>query len=408
MAVYTYRARDQKGVLVEGTINAESQALASKELRAEGKYVLDLTRGVQKVDDAKAEEIRSAAAARRVSRAEVIEFCHQISVMLESGVALGEALEAFNTMSQNSAFNRISRAVQDEVNSGASLSSAMARWPRVFPNITITLIEASEASGTMGMMLGRVAAYMSKEAKTSRQIRSALTYPIVMIFLSLSITLFLITVVLPRFATIYQGKQDVLPVPTKILLGLSNFVQGNWLFVALACISITGMLVMIPRLKSGRQGIDWLKLHMPIIGPMYRHLFITRIARTMSTLIVSGVNLLEAVQITRGITNNFYFRNLWDNVAFDLEQGQSLAKAIGQSQLIPPNVVRMIAAGEQTGRLGPVLDQIGTTSEEHLDEAVEKSTQFMEPAMIAIMGAVVGFVAIAMLLPIMTISRAVT
>ncbi len=407
MGVFTYRARDLRGELIDGTINSESIMEASRVLRAEGKYVLDITPGVVKSMESRVEQIRTAEAARRVSRPDVIEFCHQISVMLDAGVPLGDALEAFNAVGQTTHFRRISRAIQDEVHSGATLSSAMARWPRVFPPITVTLVKASEASGTMSLMLGRVAKYMSKELKTAKQIRGALAYPCVMIILSLAITAFLVTIVLPRFATIYAKRAAMLPLPTKIMLGISSYLQHNWIPIVLG-IGIVGVaLAIFLRTRSGRRTIDWTKLHVPIIGGMYRQLFLTRSARTMATLIVSGVDLLEAVSITRGITNNHYYQTLWKQVEFDLEQGRSLSNAFSQSDLIHPSVVRMISAGEHTGRLGPVMEQIGQTSEDELDDTITRATQFIEPAMIAIMGTVVGFVAIAMLLPIMTISKVI-
>lgn len=407
MGVFTYRARDLRGELIDGTINSESIMEASRVLRAEGKYVLDITPGVVKSMESRVEQIRTAEAARRVSRPDVIEFCHQISVMLDAGVPLGDALEAFNEVGQGNHFRRISRAIQDEVHSGATLSSAMARWPRVFPPITVTLVKASEASGTMALMLGRVAKYMNKELKTAKQIRGALAYPCAMIVLSMAITVFLVTVVLPRFATIYAKRAALLPAPTKIMLALSNFMQDHWIVIALVTGAVGVVGATFIRTRKGRRAVDWIKLRAPIIGSMYRQLFLTRSARTMATLIVSGVDLLEAVSITRGITNNHYYQMLWKQVEFDLEQGRSLSNAFSQSNLIHPSIVRMIAAGEQTGRLGPVMEQIGHTAEDELDDAITRTTQFIEPAMIAIMGAVVGFVAIAMLLPIMTISKVI-
>ena len=405
MGVFTYRARDLRGELIDGTINSESIMDASRVLRAEGKYVLDITPGVIKSMESRVEQIRTAEAARRVSRPDVIEFCHQICVMLDAGVPLGDALEAFNSVGTTTHFRRISRAIEDEVHSGATLSSAMARWPRVFPPITVTLVKASEASGTMGLMLGRVAKYMTKEQKTAKQIRGALAYPCFMIILSLAVTSFLVTVVLPRFATIYAKRAAMLPLPTKMMLGLSDYLQHNWILLGVALGVAGAAIAVFLRTRRGRHAIDWIKLYSPIIGGMYRKLFLTRCARTMATLIVSGVDLLEAVAITRGITNNHYYQSLWKQVEFDLEQGRSLSNAFAQSSLIHPSVVRMIAAGEQTGRLGPVMEQIGHTCEDELDEAITRATQFIEPAMIGVMGAVVGFVAIAMLLPIMTISK---
>ena len=409
MAVFSYKARDVRGDLVAGTVQAESLAEASRQLRGDGKYVVEITPGVRKADDSKLDAFRTSEAARRAKRTDVIEFCHQISVMLEAGVSLGDALAAFNSQGrgQGSEFQRISTIVEDEVTSGATLSSAMARWPRVFPPIVVTLIKASEASGTMGLMLGRVSKYMGKELKTAKQIKGALTYPCVMIALSLTITIFLMTFVLPRFAAIYSNRKAVLPTPTRIMLAISGAFRDHWPWMLVGLAALAVGFWWSARQPWGRKALDWLRLRAPVLGPMYRKLYLTRSARTMATLIVSGVDLLEAVKITRGMTSNIYFQELWDQVAFDLEQGRPLSSSFGDSEFIAPGVSRMVAAGEHTGRLGPIMERIGEIAEEELDDAIARSTQFIEPAMIGIMGAVVGFVAISMLLPIFTISRAV-
>lgn len=408
MAVFTYKARDERGDLVNGTVQAASASEASRVLRGEGKFVLDIIAGVGREGaDEEIERYRTTQAARRVKREDVIEFCQQMSVMLEAGVALAAALDSYNKYGRPTDLKRVTSTVSDEVNSGATLSSAMARWPRVFPQLVISLIEASEACGTLALMLKRIAHYLGKELKTAKQIKGAMTYPCVMMSLALAITVFLMTVVLPKFAGIYSAREAMLPTPTRIMLGISTLWKTHWVegLIGLAMVGVA-LAIFVSR-PIGRRVCDWLRLHVPIIKGMYTKLYITRSARTLSTLLASGVDLLQAIHITKGITTNVYFQDLWDHVIAALEDGKQFSEALRSSDLIPANYVQMIGAGERAGRLGQVMERIGEVTEGDLDEAVAQTTQFIEPVMIAVMGVVIGFVAIALLLPIFTISNAI-
>lgn len=405
MQVFTYRARNARGELISDTISASSLADASRTLRSEGKFVLEISQGVRRVDVAGVEQVRISEAARRVRREEVVEFCHQLSVMLEAGVPLRDALEAFRTQSADGRpFGKVIDFVAEDVQGGSSLSSALSRWPKVFPKLMVSLVEASEASGTMALMLGRVGKYLSKELKTRKQIKGALTYPCVMMMLAVSVTIFLLTTVLPRFASIYSQRSAELPAPTKFMLGVSNMWSSHWPAILTGVVVIFAGIMMGARTFHGRRAIDWLKIHVPVISSMYRKLYLTRAMRTMSTLILSGVDLMETLSAIRGVTVNAYYEEMWDDVQHDLEEGRRLSAAMESRNLIPQNVIQMIVAGEQSGRLGPITERIGEVSEEELDDAVGRVTRFIEPVMIGVMGALVGFVAIALLLPIFSIS----
>jgi type IV pilus assembly protein PilC len=405
MAVFTYKARDQKGELVGGTINAGSAADASRSLRAEGKFVLSIVAGVAQSDAEAIELLKTREAARRVNREEVIDFCQQLSVMLETGVALSNALDAFNLHARTGEIRRITTIVAEEVKSGSTLSSALARWPSAFPPLVISLIEASEASGTMALMLGRVAKYLSKELKTARQIKGALTYPSIMVLLSLAVTAFLMTAVLPRFAAIYTSRSAMLPAPTRVMLAISNFWTEHWPSIALGAVITCLIGWVFFRRPQGQRMIDWLRLHLPIVGGIYRKVYLTRATRTLATLLSAGVELLKSIRIARGITDNIYFQELWDSSCETIEQGQQLSQSLCDTSLIPGHYVQMIAAGEQGGRLGQVMERIGEVIEEELDVTIARATRYIEPLMIGIMGIVIGFVAIALLLPIFTISN---
>ncbi len=407
MTVFTYEARDRRGEMTRGTINADDIALAGRALRAEGKYVIDLRAGVDNAGDPELEEIRASQAAGQVTRRQVIDLCHQLSLMLDTGVALKPALDTYLENTRDAGIRRVVRSIADEVENGSSLSSSLSRWPRVFPPLMIALIQAAEVSGTLALMLQRIAKYLGKEHKTARQIKGALTYPCVMMLFALCITAFLLTFVLPRFARIYASRSAALPAPTKIMMALSDFATHHWLVILITVGALVAAFLATRHTAPARRCRDWLKLNTPVIRVMFSKLFLTRSARTLSTLLAAGVELTEAIRVTRNISGNCYHQAMWERVLHDLEQGKRLSEACRDSRIFPTNVIQMISAGEQSGRLGPVFERVGDVAEEELDEAVAQTTQYIEPIMIVSMGAIIGFVAISLLMPIMTIARVV-
>ncbi|TVQ52503.1 MAG: type II secretion system F family protein [Phycisphaerales bacterium] len=398
---YGYKARDSHGEIVSGTIAASSAEEVGARLRAEGKYVLNVSehalRSETGLDDY---QIRRNEMAKRVSREDVITFCQQLSVMLETGVPLSEALDAFCRQIEKRELQEVIKSLHADIEGGEPFSTAMAKWPRVFPSMMISLMRASEESGSMSMMLGRIGDYLAKERRTARQVKGALGYPIFMMTIALALTVFLMAFVLPRFASIYEMRSAALPTPTVILMGISNFVTSQYLIYGpVLFVLIVGVTIWV-RKPSGRRACDWLRLNTPIIGGMYRQLYITRFTRTMGTLLAAGVNLLDIIDICRGVTNNRYYDELWDEMTRQIRDGNQLSEPLFESSLIPANVASMIASGERSSRLAEVMERIAAFSEEELETAIKQMTSYIEPIMILTMGILVGGVALALLLPV--------
>lgn len=404
MISFSYRGYGAGGVAETGVIEARTQTDAMRELQRRGTTVTDIRLGSAPADT---EEILTRHAAGNVRRDDVIAFTAQLAVMLETGVPLREALRAFVEQSRSGPLKRIMATICERITSGDSFSSAIGEFPKVFPRMMVSLMKASEATGTMDVMLGRISSYLGKERRTARQIKGALTYPAVMIGLAIVITGFLVTWVLPRFAKIYESREAGLPKLTKIVLTSSRFVIENWPML-LGGLALTAVALYLVRMTSwGRRAIDVLKLRLPVIGPMYTKFYLTRATRTLGTLLGSGVALLEAIRIVRGVTDNTQWSDLWDRVEQSMTAGRSVTESIMNTHLIPPAAAQMIAAGERTGRLPEVLDRVSQAAEEELDEAVKNATQMIEPAMIIFMGVTIGGIAISLLLPIFSVSSAV-
>ncbi|MFA7237690.1 MAG: type II secretion system F family protein [Phycisphaeraceae bacterium] len=403
MTRFAYTARDARGQLINGLVQAMDVSEAGRQLRSEGKFIVKLAeaRGADIEPQAMTLDERYG----RVRRDDVIYFVHQMSVMIETGVTLGEALESIADQTPNEHFKAIMQDVSEHVHGGQAFSEALARHSRIFPPLMISLVRASEASGTMGIMLERIGEYMTKERNTLKAVRGAMVYPCIMLFVAMGVTIFLLTFVLPRFGKIYTSRGAALPAPTQLLLSASHILTAYW-YVWVACIAGAIGFVLYARTRGwGRHAIDWLKLHLPVIGKLMNQLYVTRAMRTMGTMISAGVPMLDMIAITREVTTNHYFRLLWDTVDDRLRQGSQLSASLGDSRLIPPSVLRMIQSGEKAGRLGVVMDRIAVFTEHDFDESCKQTTQFIEPLMIAFMGSFVGFVAISLLLPIFSVGR---
>ncbi|MFW6061086.1 MAG: type II secretion system F family protein, partial [Phycisphaeraceae bacterium] len=400
-----YKSRDGMGELITGIVQAATADDAARSLRSEGKFIVSL----EPVNDADLDSsaVTQRSTGRGIKRDQIINFAHQLAIMLETGVPLGEAMDCIVEQTDHEAFRAVLEDVSQQVQAGGDLSAALRAYPRVFPPIMTSLVRASEISGTMGTMLDRVSRYLAKERATAKKIRGALAYPAVMLMLVIAVTVFLLVFVLPQFAGIYDARETALPAPTRLLMALSDALTGYW-YVWVAAVGVVLLMTVVTlRTPTGQRLLDYAKLNLPIIGKLFAKLYITRGCRTMGTLINAGVPILDMVNIVRQVTHNVFYEDLWDEVDERLRQGSQLSEALFTSPLIPRSVAQMIHSGEKAGRLGPVVERIAEHTEEEFDEQVKQTTQFIEPALVAIMGAVIGFVAIALLLPIFSVGQVV-
>lgn len=408
MPDFLYKVRNNAGELTTGLITAASIAEAGGKLRSDGMFIVNIDpRGIgDKLK--KTEKLEVTAKNARVPRPMIIAFAHQLAVMVETGVPISEALHCIADQCESEAFRAVVKEVASQVEAGGELSHAMGRYPKVFPPIMISLVRASELSGTMGPMLERISNYLGKEYQTYKKVKGAMTYPAVMLVMVLSVTVGLLVWVLPRFATIFESKGAALPLPTQLLMFLSDSLMDNWYawVGGGAALFVCGMLGL--RTTRGRRLLDILKLKAPIFGDLFAKLYVTRATRTMGTMINAGVPVLDMIAIVRDVTRNALYEDLWENVDARLRQGAQLSDTLFDSPLIPRSVAQMIYAGEKSGRLGKTMEKIAGFTEEEFDEQIKTTTNLIEPAMVAIMGGIVGFVAIALLLPIFSVSSVVS
>lgn len=404
MPTFAYTARDAAGLASEGTLAAATIEEATKQLRAQGRYATSVKPATAKNSSAPA-----AASARgiKISRDEVIGISNQLAVMLDTGVTLSEALACCAEFSGKPQTKALLDDLTNRVNAGVDLSDALAMHPRSFPRLYVALIKASEKTGMMSQLLGRATTYLKDEQEILRKVKGALTYPGIMFSFAILTTVFLLAFVLPRFTTIYANKGAALPMPTKILMALSDGLLNYWMFL------LPGLAVAIAggwqyaRTPGGRRVVDWLQLNAPMVGPMFRKLYLSRGLRTVGTMAAAGVSLVDSVETATTLCNNGQFRSMWQDVAKQIQNGKPFSEPLARSPLVPGAVSRMLASGERGGKLGPVMEQVAGFSEAELKEKIHELTRYIEPAMIMVMGLLIGSVTLALLLPIFSISKVI-
>jgi type IV pilus assembly protein PilC len=407
-STFAFRARTASGEQVSGSIVARNREDVADHLRDEGLFITSINSNpIGSLTSEDIEQIRTNQRTRRISREDVVSFAQQLSVMIETGVPLPEGLEAIARQTRRKEFREVIESVHDEVCGGAALSEALARWPRIFPGVMVSLLRAAELSGTTALMLSRVSDYLGRELRTRRQVRGALLYPGFMLGAGLLVVVFLVTFILPRFAKIYEMRSASLPTPTRILLSIGEFVSTGYLIYGPVLVGVLIGMLLFRRSGTGRRFLDWMKLRLPVLRSIHVNLYVTRSTRTMSTLLSAGVNLMDVIQSCRTITRNIVFDKVWDDMEEHVRDGRRLSVAFEESNCVPANIASMIAAGERSGRLPEVMERVAEYSEEELDLAIKKSTSLIEPLMIIFMGLLVGAVAIALLLPIFRMSSIV-
>jgi type IV pilus assembly protein PilC len=403
MPRFAYAARDDGGKAIAGEIVAPSRTDAARLLRQEGKFVVRLEQAREASTEGR--QRPTGRGRRRVTEEQVIYFASQLAVMVETGVPLAEALAAAIEDEPPGAYRDVIEDVLGRVQAGAEFSASLERHGRVFPRFFSNIVRASEASGLLGTMLQRAARHMRQQRETRRRIQGAMAYPAVMVVFCLLVSTFMIAYILPKFAVIFRQRGSALPVPTQILLAVGTFLAEHLVWLGPLAVACGAGLWYFFRTPSGYRTASWLKIRTWLIGPMYRRAYLTRAARTLGTLVDSGVAMMDAVQITRNVVGNHYYELLFDHVGRQLQKGLLLSDALKGSPLLPHSIVQMILAGERTGQLGTVLERVADYCDQELEHVVLTVTRVIEPALVIFIGTFIGSIAISLLLPIFSISR---
>ncbi|UCD53579.1 MAG: type II secretion system F family protein [Phycisphaerales bacterium] len=345
----------------------------------------------------------------RVKSGDLILFTTQLAVMLDSGVILSDALDAIAEQAGDARFKAVILDVSERVKGGDTFSRALTYYPYIFDSMFISMVQASEASGKMVEMLGVLTSYLNFEADTRKRVLGALTYPLIMVLMAIAATGTLMFFVLPRFMRIYESRGAALPKLTRVLVHVSQIIGDFEMLTGIVTtIIVLGVFVYYwAHSAAGRRVLDAVKIRMPVIGTMFTDMVVTRSMRIMATMVNTGVRLLDAIRVIEGCIDNYYFQQLWSQVDEKIQDGYQLSESIlvaEDGDLIAPGIIQMLRAGEKSGKLGEVCDKISLFYEKKLEASIRSVMTVIEPLMITILGAIIGTIAIALLLPVFKVS----
>ncbi len=395
MATFAWKGKNRGGALQEGVLQANNKDAVIATLRRQQIIVTAVTE--------KGKEFALPKFGGGVSQKEIAIFTRQFSVMIDAGLPLVQCLEILASQQDNRAFQKVLFAVRQDVESGSTLADALRKHPKVFSNLFANMVQAGETGGILDTILQRLSTYIEKAVKLKSSVRSASIYPVAVITIAVGVVTLILWKVIPTFATLFEGLGATLPLPTRVVIAASNFLGRYMWLLVIGGISGTIMFNRYYKTDQGEHVIDGSILRMPILGTLMRKIAVARFCRTLSTLLASGVPILESLEITAKTAGNIIVSDAIMVTRKSIEEGKTISDPLRETGVFPPMVVQMISVGEQTGALDAMLSKIADFYEDEVDEGVANLLTLMEPIMISFLGVVIGGIVIAMYLPLFTL-----
>lgn len=389
--VFKYKAATENGEVIEGIYEADSAEVVSEMLKSKNYYVISL----QKTRSIKLE----TAFKPKVKTKDIAVFCRQFHAMLKAGINLVTCLDIMRTQLTNKTLKEAVGEMYEDIQKGLNLSAAMMKHSDVFPSLLISMIEAGEVSGNLDEMMERMAEFYEKESSLERKIKGAMVYPIILMVVTVVVVIFLITNVMPTFITVFEDSDTPLPAPTQLLLKLSDSLTSYWYIYIAVIVLLILFIRSWGKTDKGRIFIDNLKLKLPVFGPTNVQIITSRFTRTFATLLSSGISLVQAFDAVIRIVGNKVVEERLVEAKDKVVKGTPLSLAIKATGIFPPMLDSMLRVGEESGALDDALQRTADYYDDEVDYAVEKMTTAFEPILIVFMGVVVGFVVIAMMIP---------
>jgi type IV pilus assembly protein PilC len=402
MLTFAYQARDNNGRVVSGVQEGLNEENAISTLMGRGLMVLSIQqKGASKMVRARA----------KVSDSDLVIFTRQLATMVDAGLPLVASMTALFEQTdgkKQAGLRRVIGEVTSSVQEGSTFNEAVAKHPQVFNRLYIAMVKAGESGGMLAGVLDRLAGFLEASARLRKKVKSAMTYPVIVISIALLITTFLIVKVVPVFAGIFADFGQKLPAPTQFLIDLSEFMRGYWYFIIGGIIGAVYAIRAWVKSKKGAETWDRWKLKMPVFGPLTHKICMTRFARTFAQLIRAGVPILEVMQIVGDTAGNSVVTNALKGVATDIEKGDTLTAALTRQPIFPPMLLRMVSAGESTGKIDAMLEKMADFWDEEIEATLAALTSLLEPLLIVVLGIIVGGIVIAMFLPIFKLNDVVS
>lgn len=394
MPTYLYKARDKSGTPVKGVREAPNELVVADRLSDLGYYIISIEEQPEGIS-ARGLFTRQ----KKVKLQNLVTFTRQLATMIRAGLTFSSSLEILAKQTENETLRKLIAEVKRDVEGGSSLSDALAKHPRIFSGLYVSMVSAGEAGGVLESILERLIVVIERTGETRSRLRAALTYPVIVVCIALLVVGVLATVVFPRFMSIFAGTHQLLPLPTRMLIGLSDFMRHYWWMLLLGI----GLFLLIFRWYGktgpGRFAIDKFKLKIPIFGDLIRKVIVSRFARTLATLYTSGVPILDSLEIVQRTIGNEVIARVVGNIRGSVKEGESIAEPMRVSGVFPPMVVEMVTVGEATGAIDKLLVEVADAYDREVDYALRNLTSALEPVLILVIGAIVAFIALAMFMP---------
>jgi len=407
MPVFEYTALDSSGKKIKGIIDADSQAAARQKIRHAGKYPVDIRESTPVSKKEKEEKSGSITFGQRIKQQEVHVATRQLATLLGAGIPLVPALNGLVEQTGNQVLKKVIAQIKDSVNEGNSFTAALSDHPRLFSNIYVNMVKAGEASGSLDVVLEQLADFGENQQELRSRISAALIYPIILSIVAVVILALLLIIVVPNITKVFEDSQQALPLPTIILLNISNFLSHYWWFLVIVLTGIFIGIRLIIRQPAGKKVWDRIKLTMPLFGDLNIKIAAARFGRTLGSLLHSGVPLVTSLRIVRNMFNNVHISDVMDEATEELEKGGSLSRTLKGSKWFLPMMIQMIAVGEQSGTLERMLNKVAESYEKEVEAKMKALTSLIEPFMILLMGVTMLFIVLSILLPIFEMNQLV-
>jgi type IV pilus assembly protein PilC len=396
MPLFKYQVRNNLGKVLDGTLEVENEAAAISALKQKRLEIVSLSpiAGFELV------WMNITKKKPNVKTKDIVIFSRQFSTMINAGLPILQGLTIVAEQAENKDFRVLMAKVRDDISNGVPLSDALSRHPKVFSTLYVNMVKAGEQGGILDIIFERLSEYMEKAEGVTRKVKSAMMYPVVVMSIAFLVVIFLMMKVVPTFAEVFQSFGAELPLPTRMVLGLSNFlISPKAVFLVVFCVLLVVVFNLYHRTKSGAFNIDNLILHMPVFGVLARKAAVAKFARTFGTLIKSGVPIMDALETVAKTSGNLVVEKALNDARDSVRSGKTLTQPLKESNIFPPMVTQMINVGEETGALDAMLSKVADFYEEEVDVAVEGITTIIEPILIVFLGVTLGFIVVAMFMP---------
>jgi type IV pilus assembly protein PilC len=392
MPSFSYVARDSvSGREIRASIDASSEAGAVAALLNRNMLVVSINEKLGK---------KGRTGGGKVALADLVIFTRQLSTLIDAGLAMVQSLQALSDQTDNKVMRDVIKDVTTRVEGGDSFSEALQKHPKVFNRLYYSMVGAGEKGGLLAEILGRLATYLENTARLRKKVKSSLMYPVAVTIVAISITIFLLVVVVPVFSEVFGGVGLKLPAPTQYLINISHFMKGNIIIILLGMGGIVGGWLYYIGTPMGRAFWDAKRIKLPIFGGIAHKICLARFARTMASLVRSGVPILEVLTIVQNTVGNVVMENALKTAAVDIERGEGISTALAKHPVFPVMIIRMLTAGEQTGKIDNMLERVADFLDEEIKTTLDGLTSLIEPLLIVFLGVVVGGIVVCMFLPI--------